>query len=67
MVPAKSLSLAKFWPNYVGLEVSFFRKKPSQILEFLKQKEIGEKVSQARKNRPCLGVSQSLALTIRYP
>ncbi|KAK3755597.1 hypothetical protein QZH41_017593, partial [Actinostola sp. cb2023] len=33
----------------------------------LKTKEISEKVSWARKNMPCLGVSQSLALTIRYP
>ena len=59
--------VAKFRSNFVGLKVSFFRKKPSQESRILKTKEIGGKASQARKNMPCLGVSQSLALTIRYP
>ena len=33
----------------------------------MKTKEIGEKASRARKKMPSLGVSHSLALTIRRP
>jgi len=52
MVHAKSQSLPKCQSNFVGLEVSFFYKKPSRILKTTK--EIGKKASQARKNMPCL-------------
>ena len=61
----RMVSLAKFRSNFAHLEVSFFHKKLSQS-RILKTKEIGE-TSWARKNMPCIGVSQSLAVTIRYP
>ncbi|KAK3741502.1 hypothetical protein QZH41_002973 [Actinostola sp. cb2023] len=47
------------------LKSHFSTKSCLRVLNF--GKEIGENVSKARKKMPCLGVTQSLALTIRYP
>ena len=66
MAPAKNHSLAKFWPNFAGLRVSFSQKAVSES-QIFKTKEIGESASRAHQKMPCLGVSQSLNLTILYP
>jgi len=63
----QKVSLAKYRSNFAGLEVCIFPpQKAVSDSRILKTKEIGEKASRARKNMPCLRVSQSLALTIRH-
>ena len=66
MVPAKSQS-RKISVIFRGSQSLVFLQKAVSESRILKTKEISGKVSRARKNMPCLGVLQSLALTIPYP
>jgi len=67
MVHTKSQESRKILVKFRGSQSLIFSQKAVSESRIVKTKEIGEKASRVRKKMPCLEISQSLALTIRYP